>query len=381
MVRQLKGRVPVLEGQMKGRVAVAMSGGVDSSLSAALLKDAGYEVVGVTLRLWPYQEPEGEIERFNTCCSPRAVEDARQVACQLGIPFYLLNYQVEFEKKVIDYFLGEYLLGKTPNPCIPCNSLLKFGSLLQRARGWGLDFVATGHYARVEYNPEASRYLLKRAVDPLKDQTYFLYNLSQDQLCHILMPLGSLEKQEVRRRAAGLGLRVATKPDSQEICFIPEKDYKPFLRGRLGDQLRPGLIRDLEGRVLGEHPGVAFFTVGQRRGLKISGKRPLYVVRIDSLSNEVIVGEEGDLLAKGLWATEVSFIPFDRLCDEKRALVKIRYNHRPTPARLVPRGEGVVEVRFDQPQRAIAPGQAAVFYDGGREEIVMGGGTIAKAIS
>ncbi len=365
---------------MRGKVVVAMSGGVDSSLAAALLKEAGYEVIGVTLRLWPYQEPEGDVERFDTCCSPSAVDDARHVACQLGIPFYLLNYQKEFEKKVIEYFQEEYLAGRTPNPCIPCNSLLKFGSLLQRARGWGADFVATGHYARIELNLEKGRFLLKKAADPSKDQTYFLYNLSQDQLRHILFPLGPIRKEETRKRANELGLRVAKKPDSQEICFIPGNDYKPFLRDRLAHRLQPGLIKDTEGEVLGEHPGVAFFTVGQRRGLRISGKRPLYVVRIDALKNEVIVGEEKEILAKAFLATEVNFIPFEGLWREQRALVKIRYHHHPAPAWLIPQDGDRVKVVFDYPQRAIASGQAAVFYDHDDNELVLGGGKIASLV-
>jgi len=356
------------------RVVVAMSGGVDSSLAAALLKREGHEVIGVTLRLWPYQEPDQERERFGSCCSPGAVEDARQVAHQLQIPFYVINVEGEFSQTVISYFIQSYLQGKTPNPCLYCNSLLKFGSLLWRARGWGADFVASGHYAQVGYDPGRGRFLLWRAPDPLKDQSYFLFNLRQEQLAHLLMPLGGLRKAETRRLAAELGLKVAAKPESQEICFIPEGDYRQFLRQRASTEIKPGKIRDVARRVRGEHAGIPFYTIGQRKGLGIAGTRPFYVVDLDAERNEVIIGNEEDLWSCELLAEEVNFIPFETLSEEMEVLVKIRYQHQGARAKIFPLAEGTVKVKFAEPQRAITPGQAVVFYHG---ELLVGGGIIS----
>jgi tRNA-specific 2-thiouridylase len=356
------------------RVVVAMSGGVDSSLAAALLKQRGFEVIGVTLRLWPYEEPLQEVERFGICCSPAAVEDARGVAHQLRVPFYLLNVEDEFSRTIISYFIREYLQGRTPNPCLFCNSQLKFGSLLRRARGWGADYVASGHYARISYDSQRHRYLLWRSADPHRDQSYFLYNLSQEQLAHLLMPLGGLWKRETRRLASELGLKVANKPESREICFIPEGDYRQFLRKAAREEIKPGKIRDRNGVVWGEHAGIAFYTIGQRRGLGIAAGRPLFVVGLNAERNEVIIGEEADLLRSELVAEGVNFISFEELSEELEVLVKIRYQHAGAKARICPLPEGRVRVNFAEPQKAITPGQAAVFYQG---DLVIGGGIIS----
>jgi len=357
------------------RVVVAMSGGVDSSLAAALLKQRGFEVIGITLRLWRYQEPSREWEGFGSCCSPAAIEDARSVAYQLQVPFYILNVEAEFSRTIISYFVREYLQGRTPNPCLFCNRQLKFGSLLRRARGWGADYVASGHYARIHYDPAKGRYLLWRSPDPRKDQSYFLFNLTQDQLAHLLLPLAELCKEETRRMATELGLAVAGKPESQEICFLPEGDYREFLREVAPDEIRPGKIRDRNGRILGEHAGIPFYTIGQRKGLGITAARPLFVVGLDPERNEVIIGEEQDLFRSQLVVEGVHFIPFDELRGEMEVSVKIRYQHPGARAHIRPLPAGRVEVDFEEPQKAITPGQAAVFY---QEDLVVGGGIISS---
>ena len=358
------------------RVVAAMSGGVDSSLAAALLKQRGFEVIGVTLRLWSSGKRGEEQDDSGPCGSLAAVEEARQVAHQLQVPFYELDLEREFSQGIISYFINQYLRGKTPNPCVFCNSQLKFGSLLNQAREWGADYVASGHYARVSYHPESGRYLLWRSPDPHKDQSYFLFNLSQEQLKHILMPLGNMRKEETRRLAGKLGLRVAHRPESQEICFIPEGDYRQFLQGRDQGEIKPGKIRDLTGEIRGEHPGIAFYTIGQRRGLGIAARQPLYVVDLDRERNEVIVGEEKDLWCSELVAEQTRFIPFDSLSQEMEVLAKIRYQHPGDLAWIGPLPDGRVRVRFAKPQRAITPGQAVVFY---RKDMVVGGGIIASA--
>jgi tRNA-specific 2-thiouridylase len=358
-------------------IAVAMSGGVDSAVAAALLARQGLPVVGITLRIWPSLRPDDPEQRFDSCCSPGAVEDARSVAQALGIPHYVLNYEAEFDREVIQYFAEAYLHGETPNPCVPCNSRLKFGSLLARARGWGATRIATGHYARVERDPATGRYGLRRAVDPRKDQSYFLYSLTQAQLAAALLPVGSLRKEETRRIASELGLPVAAKPDSQEICFVA-RDYRDYLRARVGAAIRPGPIRDARGVVRGEHPGVALYTIGQRRGLGSGNGQRLYVIDLDPDRNEVIVGEDRELWTREVEVGRVNLIALERLDEPRRVLAKIRYAQAPAPASAFPLGEDRVRLCFEEPQRAVAPGQAAVFYDVDDPELVVGGGTIRR---
>lgn len=360
-----------------GTIVVAMSGGVDSAVAAALLARQGLPVVGVTLRTWPSLRPEDPGQRFDSCCSPGAVEDARSVAQALGIPYYVLNYEAEFDREVIQYFTEAYLHGETPNPCVPCNSRLKFGSLYARARGWGATRVATGHYARVEYHPATGRYRLRRAVDARKDQSYFLYSLTQEQLAAALFPVGHLRKEETRRIAAELGLAVADKPDSQEICFVP-RDYRAYLRERVGAAIQPGTIRDVTGAVRGQHQGIAFYTVGQRRGLGITSSQPLYVIDLDPARNEVVVGEDQELWTQELEVERVHLIAVERLTGPQRVLAKVRYAQAPAAATAIPLADDRVRLCFAEPQRAVAPGQAAVFYDENDPDLVVGGGTILR---
>ncbi len=360
-----------------GTIVVAMSGGVDSAVAAALLARQGLPVVGITLRTWSSLRPADLSQRFDSCCSPGAVEDARSVAQALGIPYYVLNYEAEFDREVIQYFTEAYLHGETPNPCVPCNSRLKFGSLFTRARGWGATRVATGHYARVERDPATGRYRLRRAADPRKDQSYFLYTLTQEQLAAALFPVGHLRKEETRRIARELGLTVADKPDSQEICFVP-RDYRAYLRERVGAAIQPGTIRDTAGAVRGQHPGIAFYTVGQRRGLGIASSQPLYVIDLDPTRNEVVVGDEQELWTRELEAERVNLIAIERLSEPQRVLAKVRYAQAPAPAALIPLPGDRVRLCFDEPQRAVAPGQAAVFYDANDPDLVVGGGTICR---
>jgi tRNA-specific 2-thiouridylase len=366
----------VIPAERDGKLVVAMSGGVDSAVAAALLARQGLPVVGITLRIWPSLRPADLEERFDTCCSPGAVADARAVAAALGIPHYVLNYEAEFDREVIQYFTDAYLAGETPNPCVPCNSRLKFGSLLARARGWGASRVATGHYARIQRDP-TGRFQLRRAADPRKDQSYFLYGLTQEQLGAALFPVGHLHKEETRRLAADLGLPVAGKPDSQEICFAPG-DYRSYLRQRAGSAILPGVIRDTGGAVRGRHQGVALYTVGQRRGLGIGGREPLYVIDLDPASNEVIVGEDRDLWTREVEAERVNLIAAAALTAPRKVLAKIRHAQTPAPATLTPLADDAVRLCFEEPQRAVAPGQAAVFYDAADPDLVVGGGTIRR---
>lgn len=345
-----------------------MSGGVDSSVAADLLLQAGYEVIGATLQLMPRDKEQG-------CCGWSAVDDARQVADQLGIAHYVFNYRERFEKQVIDYFCAEYLLGRTPNPCIACNRFIKFGDMLQQARAVGMDYLATGHYARIKFDEQRQRYLLYRAMDPLKDQSYVLYSMSQEQLAHMLFPLGEYSKPQIREIANELNLVVADKAESQEICFVEDDDYARFVAERNPGRILPGPILSTSGEVMGQHEGIAHYTIGQRRGLRLAKGYPIYVVGLDPIRNAVIVGDKDEVFANECTAREVNWIAMEKLEGELEVEAKIRYTAKPVPALLTPNEDGAVKVTFQEPVRALTPGQAIVFYDG---DMVLGGGTIDR---
>lgn len=353
-----------------------MSGGVDSSVAAALLVEAGHDVLGITLRTTPWAEAEDESARFGSCCSPATAMGARAVARQLGIPYYLLNHEREFGRLVIADFTREYAAGRTPSPCVVCNREVKFGTLLRRALAWEADAVATGHYARVVADPACGRLLLYRARDAAKDQSYFLWPLTQAQLARARFPIGEMTKTEVRARARALGLATADTPESQELCFV-SGDYRQFLRARAPDAFRTGPIVDEAGREVGVHAGLAGYTIGQRRGLGAAGgSAPRFVVRLDPERNAVVVGPPESLEARGLVATDVNLVALAELDGPLDVDARIRHNAPLTPARICPDGPGRVAVRFARSQRAVTPGQSVVFYRG---DLVIGGGIIARA--
>jgi tRNA-specific 2-thiouridylase len=347
-----------------------MSGGVDSSVTAALLKEQGYDVIGMSMQVWDYSKfTAADGEKFGACCSLDDIHDARRVAEQIGIPFYVVNFEEEFQRLVIDDFVAEYFRGRTPNPCVRCNQWIKFELLLKKGRELAAEFLATGHYARIARDP-FGRFRLLKGVDEGKDQSYFLFTLSQEQLGATLFPLGGMTKQEVRRLAAGYDLRVAEKGESQEICFVPDNDYVRFLEEARGEAPLPGDIVDSRGNLLGRHNGTYRYTVGQRKGLGVAHPYPLYVLGVDISRNEVIVGERDELLSDGLVAAEVNWIaPGPESAIE--ASCKIRYRHRPIACRIDPLPGNRAEVRFLKPEKAITPGQAVVFYDG--DEVIGGG--------
>jgi tRNA-specific 2-thiouridylase len=356
----------------KTRVIVGMSGGVDSSAAAALLLEQGYDVVGITLKLWP-QDCVSRAE--DKCCGPQAVTDARAVCHQLGIPYYLVDEAETFQKQVIAYFAEEYKAGRTPNPCVMCNEKLKFGALLDRARRLGGDFVATGHFARVEKSADGRRTLLKKGRDPRKDQSYFLFSLRQHQLARSLFPLGEKTKQDTRQTARDRRLKTADKEESMEICFVPDNDYGKFLEAAKLAQRRRGEIVSLQGQVLGHHEGIEFYTVGQRKGLGLSSPKPLYVIELDSVNNRVVVGDDRALDREEFTVERCNWIPFDEPPPEMQVSAKIRYNNPGTPAIVRPQPGGGAKVKLLAAQRAITPGQACVFYDG---DLVLGGGWIGR---
>lgn len=353
-----------------------MSGGVDSSLTAALLQQQGYEIIGVTMQIWPIEREEEE-HSAGGCCSLSAVDDARRVANTLGIPYYVMNFRDYFEEKVINNFVDEYLAGRTPNPCIACNKHVKFDALLQKALALGADYIATGHYARLGFDEERQRFVMRKALDQSKDQTYALYNMTQHHIRHTLMPLGDYHKTETRRLAAELGLTVANKPDSQEICFVTDNNYRGFLQEKAGDKITPGPFLDTKGNVLGRHDGIPYYTVGQRKGLGIAFGEPMYVVAIDAAKNAVILGRNEDVFASELIAMENSLILTERITEQVEVEVKVRYSAKPARAVVMPLPDDRIRVVFHEPQRAITPGQAVVYYDG---DYVVGGGTIERAI-
>jgi len=360
----------------KKKVMIGMSGGVDSSVTAAILIREGFEVIGVTMQIWPDMAEERK-DTEGGCCSLSAVDDARKVADKLGIPYYVMNFKEVFEDKVIKYFEKDYLSGRTPNPCIACNRYVKFEALLNRAIAMGIDYIATGHYAIIEYDEKRQRYLLKKSVTQNKDQTYALYNLTQEQLSKTIMPVGYFTKLQIREMALEFGLGVASKPDSQEICFVNDNDYGRFISENTDSRVDEGYFVDTKGNILGKHKGIIHYTVGQRKGLGIALGKPLYVVEIDAENNRVVLGDEEEVFSKELTATDLNYISIEKLDKEMKVRSKIRYTAKEADSILVPIDENRVRVVFDTPQRAVTPGQSVVFYDG---DLVVGGGVIEQGI-
>ena len=353
------------------KVVVGMSGGVDSTVTACLLKEQGYDVIGVTMQIWQ-EEESAQMEENGGCCGLSAVEDARSVAAALQIPYYVMNFKEAFQKHVIDYFTEAYLCGRTPNPCIACNRYVKWESLLSRSLSIGADYIATGHYARV-VRLANGRYTLRRGVSMAKDQTYALYNLTQEQLKRTLMPIGEYTKDEVRSLAKRMHLRVADKPDSQDICFIPDGDYASYIEEKTGKKVPEGNFVTVDGQVLGRHKGIIHYTVGQRKGLGLALGYPAFVLAIRPETNEVVIGTQEESFTDSLHAVHLNFMTIEDLEEPMRVFVKIRYNHKGVWGRIEKAGKDEVVCVFEEPQRAVTPGQAAVFYDG---EYVLGGGTI-----
>ena len=351
------------------KVLIAMSGGVDSSVAAFLMKEQGCQCIGATMKLF-HNEDIG-VKRTKTCCSLEDVEDARSAAFRLGIPYYVFNFSDDFKGQVIDRFIAAYERGATPNPCIDCNRYLKFERLYERARILGCDAIVTGHYARIEQ--ENGRWLLKKSLDESKDQSYVLYSLTQEQLAHTRLPLGAMHKSETRRIAEEQGFYNADKPDSQDICFVPNGDYAGFIARFTGHNCSAGDFVDEEGHVLGRHKGIVHYTVGQRKGLGIAADAPLYVKQIDAASNRVVLSGNESLFSRELTANDFNWIAYDVPPRELRASARVRYHQREQAATVTVLGDGRVHLVFDEPQRAITPGQAVVLYDG---DTVLGGGTI-----
>ncbi len=350
-----------------------MSGGVDSSVAAHLLKKAGYDVIGVTMQIWQ-DEDHFTQETEGGCCGLSAVDDARRVAQSLDIPYYVMNFKKEFKANVMDYFVNEYLQGRTPNPCIACNRYVKWESLLKRSLDIGADYIATGHYARV-LKLENGRFTLRKSATAAKDQTYALYNLTQYQLSHTLMPVGEFTKDEIREIAKDINLRVANKPDSQEICFIPDNNYAKFVEENTGEKIMPGNFVNSAGEVIGKHKGITHYTVGQRKGLNLSLGHPAFVLEIRPETNEVVIGSNEEVFSDKLYANNLNFMAIEDLEGSMEVEAKIRYSHKGAKCTIKKVGEDELECIFEEPQRAITPGQAVVFY---KDDYIVGGGTIMR---
>lgn len=367
-----------------------MSGGVDSSLAAFLLKEKGYQVVGISMKLWDFKEVGGDPYPDGKCCSVEALNDARAVCEKMKIPHYVVDFKDEFKKKVILNFVGEYKKGRTPNPCIICNTEIKWRCLWEKAKALGAEYLATGHYAKIKYDQNSKRFLLLKGIDPARDQSYALWGLSQGNLARTVFPLGNLTKKEVRAKAKKHELKVAEKAESQEICFVADDDYPRFIKEWLGSQgegarnkrqgkkIQPGLIFNLRGEKIGEHKGIPFYTIGQRRGLSIALGRPLYVVRIEADKNAIYVGEDSDLFRSTFIISRLNWIAFDNLEKKIDCGIKIRYQHQPQKGIISLLTKDEVLVKFEKPERAITPGQSAVFY---QDDVVLGGGIIDRVLN
>lgn len=353
------------------KAVIAMSGGVDSSVAALLIKNEGYETIGITLKL--YSNEEIGVPREKTCCSLDDVEDARSVAARLEMPFYVMDFSDDFEENVISRFVCAYECGKTPNPCIDCNRHIKFDSLINKAQELGFDYVVTGHYARIEYDEKTQRYLLKKAIDETKDQSYMLYTMTQSQLAKTLFPLGDMKKTEAREIAEKNGLINARKRDSQDICFVPDGDYAGFISRYCGKNFEEGNFVGTNGEVYGKHKGIVNYTIGQRKGLGLSFPQPMFVGKINAELNEVVLCKSEELFSKELFADNINLITCDRITEPMRVYAKVRYRHKEQPATVTQTADDEIKLVFDEPQRAVTPGQAVVLYQG---DVVIGGGTV-----
>ncbi len=355
------------------KTLVAMSGGVDSSVASLLIKEAGYKSAGITMKL--YDNEDIGIKKSNTCCSLDDIEDARAVCNKLGIPYYVFNFRDSFNEKVISRFIKAYENGSTPNPCIDCNRFIKFDRLMQRMKELEMDYVVTGHYARIEYDEKRERFILKKAVDDTKDQSYVLYSLTQEQLAHTLFPLGNMTKSEVRKIAEKNGFINAHKHDSQDICFVPDGKYAEFIENYTGKKYEKGNFVDKNGNILGEHQGIIRYTIGQRKGLGLSLPAPMYVCEKNLEENKVVLGSNDELFSNELYADELNLITCDEITEPMRIKAKVRYNQKEQNATVTQISKDKIHIVFDEPQRAICKGQAVVMYDG---DIVVGGGTITE---